>query len=272
VSVITGIAMDHESYLGSSLGAIAAEKAGIVDPGGVLVTGPLPAAAEGSITARVAEMEASWIRRGDHYDVSKAAQAVGGWLVDVDGVHGRYPGLQLRMHGRHQTDHLATAIVAVEALFGRALDADAVREAVSAAESPGRIEVVHRGPLVIVDGAHNEEGIDGLAAALLEEFPDSRRILVVGFRGERDPAKLLTPLLGVVDEVIATAPDDDDAIEAGEIARAARQVFGEDTVVEAVTPVTQALTEALHRVSETEAVVVTGSLYVVGEARARFAG
>ncbi len=269
VSVITGIAMDHMSYLGDSLSAIAAEKAAILKEGGTLVTGPLPAAAEGSVTARVAETGAMWLRCGEHYDVTNVVQAVGGWLADVRGLHATYPGVLLPLHGRHQVDHLGTAIAAVEAFFGRGLDGDVVRAAAAKAVSPGRIEVISRNPLVLVDGAHNEEGITGLATALAEEFPESHRVLIVGFRGERDPAALLAPLVGLVGEVIATAPTDPEALPADMVAAAAREVFGPDVPVEVVTPVGQAITEALDRVAANEAVVISGSLYVVGEARTR---
>ncbi len=269
VSVITGIAIDHTSYLGDSLGEIAGEKAGILKQGGLLVTGPLPPAAEGAITARVAETGATWIRRDADYELVDVAQAIGGWRAAVRGLHGRYLDLSLPLHGRHQLDHLATSVVAVEAFFGRELDAEAVQLAAAAAESPGRIEIVGRNPLVIVDGAHNEQGITGLATALADEFPDTHRVLVVGFRGERNPVELLAPLAGLVGEVIATAANDDAALPAEEVAAAATDVFGDGVPVEIVTPVGQAVTDALDRVGPDDAVVVTGSLYVVGEARQR---
>jgi len=270
VSVITGIAVDHTSYLGESLGEIAGEKAGIVKDGGVLVTGPLPAAAEGAVTARVAETGAIWIRRGSDYEVVAATQAVGGWVATVRGLYDTYRDVYLRLHGIHQVDHLATAIAAVEMFFGKSLDEAAVRLAAAAVESPGRIEVVGRSPLVVLDGAHNEEGLTGLATALAEEFPETRRVLVVGFRGERDPVTLLGPLIGLIDEVIVTASADTEAIPVATVAAAARAVFGEDVPVETVTPVVRAVGEALQRVGEDDAVIVTGSLYVVGEARTCF--
>lgn len=269
VSVITGIAIDHTSYLGESIGEIAGEKAGILKQGGLLVTGPLPPAAEGAITARVAETGAPWIRRDADYALVDVAQAIGGWRAGVRGLHGRYPDLFLPLHGRHQLDHLATAVVAVEAFFGRELDGEAVQTAAAAAESPGRIEVAGRNPLVILDGAHNEQGIGGLAAAIADEFPDTHRVLVVGFRGERNPVELLAPLAGLFGEVIATAAQDDAALPAPAVAAAASEVFGEGVSVESVTPVVQAVTDALDRVGPDDAVVVTGSLYVVGEARQR---
>jgi dihydrofolate synthase/folylpolyglutamate synthase len=272
VSVITGIAMDHMSYLGNSLSAIATEKVGILKENGVLVTGLLPAAAEGSITARVVETSSRWIRRGEHYDVASVSRAVGGWLADLRGIYADYEDVFLPLHGRHQVDHLATALAAVETFFGRAVEDEIVRAAAGKATSPGRIEVLARHPLVLVDGAHNEEGITGLATALAEEFLESDRVLVVGFRGERDPVALLEPLRGLVSEVIATAPADPAALPAAEVAAAAVAVFGAEMPVEAVTPVAQAITEALDRVGPDGAVVVSGSLYVVGEARARFQG
>ncbi len=271
VSVITGIAIDHTSYLGNSLASIAAEKVGILKDGGTLVSGPLPAAAEGAVTARVAATDSKWLRRGEHYDVAEAAQAVGGWLADLRGIYGDYDDVFLPLHGRHQVDHLATAVAAAETFFGRALDSDVVRAAAAAATSPGRLEVLGRSPLILADGAHNEEGLTGLATALAEEFPQGERVLVVGFRGERDPETLLEPFRGLVTEVIATAPEDPAALPAGDVARAARKTLGDEIPVEVVTPVGQAVTEALDRVAANGSVVISGSLYVVGEARRRLA-
>lgn len=267
VSVITGIAMDHMSYLGTTIGAIAAEKAAILKDGGTLVTGPLPAAAEGPVTAQVAATASKWYMTDGDFDVTDAVPAVGGWHCSISGMHALYDDIYLPLHGRHQVQHLATAIAAVEALFGRSLDAEAVRSAAAAATSPGRIEVVRRNPLVIVDGAHNAEGLQGLADALSTEFPDTRRVLLVGFRGERDVAHLLEPFVGLFDEAVVTAADDPDSIDASIVAEGVREALGDDVRIVVEGPVAQAVTEALHRVGEDEILVVTGSLYVVGEAR-----
>lgn len=269
VSVITGIAIDHTSWLGHSIADIAGEKAAILKPAGRLVSGALPAAAEGPITAQVSQMGASWFRGAADFGVDEARRAMGGWVGDIRGVHETYDEVFLPLHGRHQLDHLATAVAAVEVFFGRALAPEAVREAAAAATSPGRLEVITRRPLVIVDGAHNAQGIEGLATTLANEFPEAHRILVVGFRGERDPVELLTPLRGLVGEVIATAAGDPEAVPADSVAAAAREVFGPDTPVDVVTPVAEAAVEAVDRAGEDDAVVVTGSLYVVGEARTR---
>jgi dihydrofolate synthase/folylpolyglutamate synthase len=270
VSVITGIAMDHMSYLGDSIAQIAGEKAAILKQDGTLVSGPLPAAAEGAITAQVAATDSKWLRFDDAFSVGDDMMAVGGWSFTVHGLYRNYDEIFLSLHGRHQVDHFATAVAVSEQFFGRELDPEAVRVTAATMTSPGRIEVLQRNPVVVVDGSHNEQGIAGLAATLLDEFPPQEWLLVVGMKGERNVPDLLSPLEGVVAEVIATAAADPSSIPADEVAAAARIVFGDDVPVEAVTPVAQAVTEALDRTDDTGAIVIAGSLYVVGEARTRF--
>ena len=269
VSVVTGIALDHQSWLGSTIAEIAREKAAILKDGGILVTGPLPPAAEGAFTARVDKTKSAWHRFGADFEPTEAAIAVGGWHAEIQGLIGRYEDLFLPLHGRHQVDHLATSIAACELFFGQELNREAVRTGTAALDSPGRIQVVGRAPLVVLDGAHNEQGIEGLAETLQSEFPPAEWLLVVGARGDRDLVKLMSPLRGLVGGVIATAASDSAAIATADVAAAAREVFGEDIPVEEATPVSQAITEALDRVDETGAIVIAGSLYVAGEALAR---
>ncbi len=270
VAAITGIALDHMEYLGETVGEIAGEKAAIIDQDGIVVTGPLPPGAEGPVTARVAETDARWLRYGDDFTVEDETLAVGGWVVGVEGTYDRYDDLYLPVHGRHQATNLATAIAVCEAFVGHALDQDALRTAVSASTHPGRIEVVNRKPLVIVDGAHNQQGIEGLAGALLEEFPEEAYQLVVGMRGTRSPGEVLVPLDGQIAHIWACAPDDPRAQPAADIARAAAEVLGcEATVIESVP---EALAAAMEAAGPKGTVVVTGSLYVAGEARAELVG
>ncbi len=271
VAVVTSIGMDHMEYLGSTLAEIAGEKVAILDPGRHLVTGPLPAAAEGAITARVAETGATWSMTGRDFRVADATRAVGGWQATIDGIFATYDELFVPLHGRHQVDNLATAIAACERLFGNGLDPDLVRAAVGRSASPGRIEVVSRRPLVLLDGSHNRQGVEALATAILDEFLESERVLVVAMRGERDVADILEPLGGLFSHVIATSAEDDAAIAPEQIAAAARSVFGPDVVVETEVPAAQAITEALALIGEEDMVVVAGSVYLVGEVRHRFA-
>lgn len=270
VSVVTGVAMDHTSYLGDSITQIAGEKAAILKSGGRLVTGPLPPAADGPITAAVAETGSRWFRFGDDLRVPVAVPAVGGWSLEIDGIYAAYPDLYLPLHGRHQVDNLATAVAAVEVFLEGPLDEDALRAATTTAASPGRLEVAGRHPLVLLDGAHNEEGFGGLATTLSEEFLPEQWNLVVGMRGDRVPQDLLRPLAGLVSAVWATEPADSAAIPAGEVAAAAAEVL--DVPVETVPGVSEAVAAAMAVAGAEGAVVVAGSLYVVGEARSELIG
>ena len=272
VSVITGIAMDHMEYLGNSISAIAGEKAAILKEDGLLVTGPLPPAAEGAITAQVAGTGSKWLRSGADFLLSDVRSALGGWHCTVEGLFATYEDLYLPLHGRHQVDHLATAIAAVESFLDQPLDEEHLVAALASITSPGRLEVVGRRPLVLVDGAHNAQGLEGLAETLVAEFPDTDRVLVVGFRGQREVAELLQPLAGLFSHVVVTEADDYQAIPAQAVAAAVAETFGPEVTVEQATPVAQAVTDALHAVGEDDMVVVTGSLYVVSDARDRLSG
>jgi dihydrofolate synthase / folylpolyglutamate synthase len=263
VAVITSISLEHTEYLGGTLGAIAAEKAAILGPGRVLVTGDLPPEALEVAGARAAATGSAWLRAGVDFSVSEATRAVGGWLVDLEGVYRPYPEVTLRLHGRHQTANLAVAVAAVEAFFGRALDPAAVAEAAAGARSPGRMEVVRRDPLVMLDGAHNPEGTAALAAALAEEFPQTRWTLVFGAMADKDVPAMLGLLEPAVSSLHATrAADSVRARPAGEVSALAAEVLG--VPVWAHGSVAEAVEAAL---GSGEPVLVTGSLYVVGEAR-----
>jgi dihydrofolate synthase/folylpolyglutamate synthase len=265
VSVITGIAMDHISVLGDTQAKIAAEKAAILKDGGTLVTGPLSDEAVGSVRTRVEETGSTWYRSGVDFECLAVDRDERGWVSTVRGLYAEYPDLVLGIHGRHQVTNLATSLVAAEAFFGRALNVDALREAAATVRSPGRLEVVGLAPTLIVDGAHNEEGFVGLAAALENEFAEERWVLVVGVRRDRDPATLVAPLRGLVSHVVATQANDDMALPAASVAAAAEDELG--VPVEVVVSAPAAVEAAITAAGEGEGVIVAGSLYVIGDVR-----
>lgn len=268
VAVITGIDFDHTEFLGSTIEEIAAEKAAIVGDGRALVTGVLSAKADATIAGRVSEVGANWIRTDADFFVTEADIAVGGWRCSVEGVFGKYEDLFLPIHGRHQVDHLATSIATCEMFMGRELDHDSLAVAVGSMSAPGRLEVVGHRPLVILDGAHNEQGFRGLAETIATEFPAMRWQLVLGVRGERDVAALVEPLKGLVTMVYGTAPDDPAAIPPETVAREAGATLNVDGV--ALPDIDDALRQAVESAEPDGGVVVAGSLYVVGEVRRGF--
>ena len=268
VCVITGVDLDHQEFLGDTVGAIAAEKVAILDEGGTLVTGPLTDDARGVVAERVESTSSRWMRYGSEFSVLDAIVGVGGWQCSIEGVFDQYPDLFLPLHGRHQVDHLSTAIATCEMFLGRALDRDAVAVAAASMTSPGRLEVVARRPIVILDGAHNPQGFAGLAATLDEEFPALGWHLVIGLRGNRSIPDLVSHLRGQVASVVATAADDPASHDPTELASAVAAVLDVPTSV--IPGPLEALAAAKGAAGVEGGVVVTGSLYVVGEVRRAF--
>ena len=268
VSVITGIDFDHMEFLGDTIGAIAAEKAAIVKDEGTLVTGLLPGEALEAVGERVDEVGATWIRWGRDFDVIEATVGVGGWQCSLAGVFDEYRELFLPIHGRHQVDNLATAVATAEMFIGRALDPDLLLLAVASMRSPGRIEVVGRRPVVVLDGAHNQQGIDGLATALDTEFPPMQWDLVLGLRGPRDVGALLVPMKGRIRHVHTATLADPDAQAAETLAEASAGVLGVEAT--AYDSAVDALAGATDAAGPDGGVVAMGSLYLVGELRGSF--
>jgi dihydrofolate synthase/folylpolyglutamate synthase len=206
-------------------------------------------------------------RRDDDFGCSASRLAVGGRLLDLRTPGGSYDDVFLALHGEHQGDNAAVALAATEAFFDRPLDPDLVAEAFAAVRNPGRFEVVARDPLLVLDGAHNPDGARAAAATLDEGFAVlGERRLVVGTLDGRDPQELLT-ILGAADaiEVVCCAPDTPRALPAEDLAAAVRAVGGTPRIVPEVG---RALESALDAADTDDAVLVTGSLYTVGAARA----
>lgn len=263
VAVVTNVAVDHAEYLGPTRHDIATEKSGIVKPGSTLVLGEtdpeLAAIFRGAGAARVIERDAD-------FACDENRPAVGGRLLDLRTPHFAYRDVYLPLHGAHQGDNAAVALAAAEAFFDGPLGEDVVNEAFAAVTVPGRLEVVGRRPLTLLDGAHNPAGAAVLADALAEEFPVERgRILVVGMLAGRDPVEMLEALdAREARLVLACVPPSPRALPADEVARAAESLGVEAEVGGSVT---SSVNRALALADEDEQVVITGSLYVVGAAR-----
>ena len=265
VAVVTNVALDHTEYAGPTRADIAREKAGIVKRGASLVLGETDPEL---IPIFLAEEPGEAHVRNIDFGCNENNLAVGGRSLEVRTPGASYPDLYLPLHGAHQGDNAAAALTAVEAMFGNPLDPEVVMAGFEKVVMPGRFEVVGRHPLVILDGAHNPAGADVAATVLDDEFSEvDERIYVVGFLRGRDPVAMLEAMDAASARLlIATAPRTNRAMPANEVARAATQLDIDVVVVESVpAAVDRALDEALAD----DLVFVTGSLYVVGEARSR---
>ena len=265
VSVITGIDIDHTEFLGTTVAEIASEKADIVPQRGILVTGALPDEAADVVGDLVSERSVNWIRYEQDFEVLAANIGVGGWQATIRGVFSEYDDLFLPLHGRHQVDNLATAIASAEMFIGGPLDPDLLQLAVAATSAPGRLEVVSHRPVVILDGSHNAQGVQGLADTLSNEFPAMEWKLVVGIKGERSVAEVVEPLVGLVGQVFAVEVADPTSHVADEVADEAGRALGVAAVAYGSVP--EALDAAKDAAGPDGGVVVAGSLYLVGEAR-----
>lgn len=264
VAVLTGVGLDHTEYLGSTIEAIAAEKLAIAGPGSILVTGPLaPSVAElATDAARRLGIEHRSFGRDFSVD---ARRAVGGWHLNIRGAEGEYPEVTLGVHGRHQTVNVAVSVAAAEALLGRALDPDAVVEAASAFTTPGRMEQVAIGPLLLLDGAHNADGLRILESALAEEYSLVRWVVVLAVMGDKDVEAMVLALGDRVESVVTTAVPGRRSIPADVLANRIRGLL--TVPVEAGGRPAAAVEVARGLAGEDGGVLVTGSLYLVGEVR-----
>jgi dihydrofolate synthase / folylpolyglutamate synthase len=262
VAVLTSVGIEHTSVLGDSLEEIAAHKVGILDESASLVTGPLDPAVARVVRERVSDRGARWFRFGDDFMPDDLQRAVGGWVFDIEGVHGRYTELGLRLRGRHQVGNFTVAVAAVEALLGRELDEAGVREAASSITVPGRMETMATDPIVMLDAAHNPDGVTALVAALTEEFPTTRWAVVIGAMADKDIGAMLSLLAPITASVVSTAAATARALPAADLAATARTLLEVPVVPSA--SVHDAVTIAR---AAGIPVLVTGSVAVVGEAR-----
>jgi dihydrofolate synthase/folylpolyglutamate synthase len=215
------------------------------------------------------------VREGIDFGVRRRSVAVGGQLLDLQGLADRYDDVFLPLYGEHQASNAACALAAVESFLGASahgpLDSDLVRSAFAAVRSPGRLEVVRRSPTVLIDGAHNPAGAAALAAALDDAFGFDRIVAVVAVLGDKDAAGLLEQLEPTVTELVVTTNGSPRALPAAQLAEVARDVFGADRVRQAAR-----LDDAIElaiAAAESDAplggagVVITGSIVTAGEAR-----
>ncbi|HUI02207.1 MAG TPA: folylpolyglutamate synthase/dihydrofolate synthase family protein [Acidimicrobiales bacterium] len=271
VAVVTNVSYDHVEVLGPTLRDIAREKGGIIKPGCRLVVGEQDPELLALFREAAGEAGAAstWVRGEDFACASQVA--VGGRLLDVRTPGARYPEVFLGLRGAHQADNAACALAAAEAFFGAPLADDVVDQAFASVQVPGRVEVVGRAPLVVLDGAHNVAGAHALARALAEDLAtEGDTVAVIGMLQGRDPSAMLEALAPAgVRTVVACTAASPRAVPAATIAEAAR-ALGLHAL--AVDTVEGALSLARARLGPPDRLVVTGSLYVVAEARAALLG
>jgi dihydrofolate synthase/folylpolyglutamate synthase len=285
VSVITSLSYDHMNLLGHTLAEIAGEKAGIIKPGVPVVSAPQKDEAREVLERVAAERGApltlvgrDWLYAPLRHSLDRQTFAIWsrGEQDQLDSLHMQGHSLdewvpqklEIPLLGQHQVENGAVAYAALLTLRERGLPIahTAIEEGLRAVQWPGRFEILHRHPFLVVDGAHNRDSAQKLMTALADYFPHRRVHLLFGASSDKDVAGMFAELL--VGETVTRATMvqavHPRAIEPDELAQLARQVRP-DLLIETITPVARALDHALRAATPDEVLVACGSLFVVAE-------
>jgi dihydrofolate synthase / folylpolyglutamate synthase len=281
VAVVLPVAVDHAKYLGETPVDIALEKAGIIKPGSFAVLAEQRPEVAELLLRRAVEVGATVVREGMEFGVLSRVPAVGGQVISLQGLRARYDDVFLPLYGAHQAQNAAIALASVEAFVGdRPLDAEIVTTAFGQVTSPGRLEVIRRSPTIVLDAAHNPHGAEAAAAALADSFAFDPLIGVLGVMVDKDADGVLAAFEPHLAHVVCTQNATERALPADELAAVAREIYGDDRVT-----VVPRLAEAIDQAAAlaeaggaatgsigSGAVLVTGSVVTVGEARALLKG
>lgn len=274
VAVITNIGLDHVGLLGSDRETIAREKAGIVKPGARVITGERTPSVLRVLATEATEREAAMSVLGRDFELRDNRVAFGGRYLSVRTTSRTYGDLFLPLHGSHQGHNAAVALEAVtEFLPPASLEDDLVNEGLAAASSPGRLEIVttraaeaetaEAVPLLL-DVAHNPDGVAALVNALAEEFAFERVVFVVGILADKDHEGMITEMSRLESTLVCTQAAGVRSVPANDLAKSA-EAAGLPCV--AVEGVAAAVRTAQEMARPQDLICVTGSHYVVGEAR-----
>jgi dihydrofolate synthase/folylpolyglutamate synthase len=297
VAVITPIGLDHTDFLGDTIAAIAGEKAGIIarqqpdlvptgtDPSTVAVIARQPAAAMEVLMAQAVTADAAVAREDSEFAVRARQVAIGGQLLELQGLGGIYTDIFLPLHGEHQAHNAVLALAAVEAFFGagadRQLDIDTVRQGFASVTNPGRLERLRSAPTVFIDAAHNPAGAAALADALQTEFEFRFLVGVISVMADKDVAGILTALEPAFDLVVVTHNGSPRAMDTDTLASLAEETFGPERVTtapnlpDAIEAATALVEESGNDYGASDGfsgsgMVITGSVVTAGAARTLF--
>ena len=244
LTVITPVDLDHQIFLGDTIEAIAAEKAGILKPGVPAVFARQRPEAEAVLEARAAELRIP-VRRAEEFVVRD---------LEVDARGSRFSGIECPLAGEHQVDNAITAALALQAL-------GVSPKGIAETRWPGRLEHISPNPDILLDGAHNPAGARALARYLERHYGDRKRWMNFGAMRDKAVAEIGAVLFPLADELLLTAPDSPRSMTPEDLAALAGRGRPVPGVVEALRLVAR-------EVAADDAIVITGSLFLVGEARA----
>lgn len=273
VSVIAPISYDHMQYLGNTLEEIATTKSGIIKENSQVILSAQTQSVAKILLSKALEMNSQPYRFGVEFGIKKRTLAVGGQVIDFAGIYQDYQDIYLPLHGEHQSQNAALALAAVESFSGKALNEDLIRTGFAASNSPGRLEVLHNDPFVMVDAAHNPDGANSLKSALKSEFDLATKIGVIAILGDKDVTSYMENIAGVFDQLVISKNNSPRAMEIAELEKIALK-FYKPNQIKLVEKLSEAIDFAIAQANLlnqttdfSNGVVITGSVVTAGEAR-----
>lgn len=262
-AVIMNIGLEHTEILGDTLELIAGEKAGIVKPGCTVVTYPGTAGVEEVYRTICAQRGARW-RRAEPEELTPLGE-------DLDGQRFLWRGreLSIGLLGRHQLSNAAVVLETVEVLRekGWKISEDAVREGLAAARWPARLELLGRGPLFVLDGAHNPQCAQALADGIAELFPGRKIVFLAGVLADKDYGQIMDLMAPLARQFICLTPDSPRALPAAALRD---HLLARGLEAQAYEDVGEGILAALTAAGAEGIVVAFGSLYLAGAVREEF--
>ncbi|HOJ10792.1 MAG TPA: folylpolyglutamate synthase/dihydrofolate synthase family protein [Clostridiales bacterium] len=272
VSVITSISYDHMSILGNTLSKIAFEKAGIIKKDGDVVLYPQSQEVE-EVIAKTCEEMHSTLRKADFSKIISLEYGADGQYFNC----GLYEGLKTKLLGEHQLKNAAVAITACEVIMdkeckitentGCKITVDAIRNGIKKATWPGRMEIVSKQPLFLIDGAHNEDGARVMVDTLLKYFPGKRKVFIMGVLKDKEYEKIVEIVAPIANQFITVTPLSDRALPSDDLAETIKRYCKNVIICDKI----EKGIETSLRISDSNAIICAfGSLYYIGEVRRYF--
>lgn len=264
VCIITPVSFDHMDVLGNSLAEIAAEKCGIIKPASTVVSSPQPDEAAEVIRKTCRERGAQLIMVGSDVTWQGLGFDLSRQRLRVQGRRDVYE-LSIPLLGQHQLDNAATAVATLEVLAdkGFVIPGESVIKGLKLVSWPGRLQILSRRPLVVVDGAHNVGAARRLAQSIEQYFDFAQAILVIGASLDKDIASIVSELVSLFNRVIVTRSRHPRAMATAPLAA---EFARHGVKVQAAEDVPSALSQALALAGDKDLICIAGSLFVVGEA------
>lgn len=261
--LITGIAFDHEAYLGESLQAIAQEKAGIICQTTPVVSGPMPVEISQIFETQARKYHAPFFRFDQEFSIAQT----GSREFTYHGPRWLIPGLQTNLLGHHQMINAGNALALMETAVDEKfpIAQTAIRTGLRQVQWRGRLDIIHQDPLIILDGAHNPSGAQVVFDFLnsqIHDCPGRKLILVVGMMRDKNHQGFLRVLLPLVDHLFLTQPQMERAASVEELKQA---VDRDDLVPCLLSDSWDAFCQAKAIANPSDLICVTGSLFLVGE-------